>query len=77
MSTHPDERRSRLRAIVTEMDLAMVDAGTDRIRTAWKSMVTALDLGPEPAVRTCPHCGQIGMKAASRCGHCWATLVPA
>lgn len=77
MSTHPDARRSNLRAIVSEMDAALVDAGTEPIRAAWQRLVAALDLGPEPAVRSCPRCGKLGMRAATRCGHCWADLAPA
>ena len=77
MTAHPDARRSRLRAIVAEMDLALTDAGTGPMRAAWHQLVAALDLGPEPAVKTCPSCGAIGMRAATRCGHCWSALVPA
>jgi hypothetical protein len=76
MSGHPDERRSRLRALVAEMQLAMPDPGTDQLRAAWQRLVVALDLGPEPTVRACPRCGELGMRAATRCGHCWSTLVP-
>ena len=75
MFTLPDERRSRLRAMVAEMDTAMADASTEPMRAAWGRLTAALDLGPEPAVRACPRCGALGMRAATRCGHCWNPLV--
>ena len=75
MSAHPDERRSRLRTMVAAIDEAMEGGGTSgSLKDAWKRLVTTLDLGPEPEVRTCPSCQGIGMRAASRCGHCWVTL---
>jgi hypothetical protein len=77
MSTHPDEQRSRLRTIVAELELAVADGGIDNVRTSWRQLVTALDLGPEPAVRACPSCGKLGMKAATRCGFCWSATLPA
>ncbi len=76
MSAAPDAKRSSLRALIAEMDVAIADAG-EAPRAIWQRMVAALDLGPEPAVRTCPSCGGIGMLAATRCGHCWVSLTPA
>jgi len=77
MSARPDEKRSRLRGIVADMETAMGDAATEPMRATWQRLVTALDLGPEPAVRACPRCGELGMRAATRCGYCWLTLAPA
>jgi hypothetical protein len=77
MTTHPDARRSRLRAMMTEVELAMTASGTEGMRPAWDRLVAALDLGPEPDVRTCPSCGAIAMRAATLCGHCWSPLTPA
>jgi hypothetical protein len=49
----------------------MTDMNSTPVREAWQRLVVALDLGPEPAVRPCPHCGRLGMAAATRCGFCW------
>ena len=88
MSAHPDAKRSQLRALVASMDRA-VDvtsraASEERgaiastpLHQAWRALVVALDLGPEPETRACPRCGALAMKLATRCGHCWATLTPA
>ena len=72
MSERPDARRSKLRAIVAEMDAAV--GAAEPMRATWQRLVTALDLGPEPEVRACPRCGELGMLAASRCGYCWLPL---
>lgn len=77
MKGHPDERSSRLRALVAEVELTIPDAGADPMRVAWRRLVAALELGPEPEIRACPRCGGLGMLAATRCGHCWSALVPA
>jgi hypothetical protein len=75
MSTGPDAKRTQLRTLVAEMDVAIADSG-DAPRAVWQRMVAVLDLGPEPAVRACPKCGAKGMSAATRCGHCWTSLTP-
>lgn len=76
MSSHPDAKRSELRGLVTEMQVALADAG-EQPRAVWDRLVLALDLGPEPEVRACPGCGKLGMRAATRCGYCWSPLAPA
>lgn len=43
---------------------------------AWAELVAQLALGPEPEVRECPVCKHVGMRAATRCGHCWTKLTP-
>lgn len=40
------------------------------------ALVAILRLGPEPEVRSCPSCGNVGMRLATRCGFCWTTLTP-
>lgn len=44
--------------------------------TAWEHLVTLLALGPAPELKACPHCGGVGMLAATRCGTCWRSLTP-
>lgn len=46
------------------------------LRASWTSLVELLDLGPAPELRECPDCKHIGMRGATRCGYCWATLSP-
>jgi hypothetical protein len=46
------------------------------LRASWGKLVEVLALGPAPELRDCPHCGTTGMRAAIRCGKCWAKLVP-
>ena len=52
------------------------DQQTDALQTAWRDLVERLALGPAPELRTCPTCGQIVMRAATLCGHCWHRLTP-
>ncbi len=35
-----------------------------------------LALGPAPQLRECPHCGSVGMRAATQCGRWRRKLVP-
>lgn len=83
----PDPERSRLRTIVAtvghEISLLPTQATTDDRRNppngllaSWTDLVKQLALGPEPEVRECPVCKHIGMRAATRCGHCWTKLSP-
>ena len=46
------------------------------LRAAWADLVDQLALGPEPELRECPFCQHVGMRAATRCGHCWKRLTP-
>jgi hypothetical protein len=46
------------------------------LRTALTRLVGALQLGPAPELAACPHCGVVGMRAATRCSGCWAELTP-
>jgi hypothetical protein len=43
---------------------------------SWAKLVDFLALGPAPELRPCPHCGVVGMRAATLCGHCWKQLIP-
>lgn len=69
--------RSALEAVDREMALA---EGGGRVsaplRASFTRLVAVLALGPAPELARCPHCGSTGMRAATRCGTCWARLVP-
>lgn len=75
-------RIDELRPIVERVDREMVrllaapGADTTALRSSWAALVELLALGPAPELRECPHCGSIGMLAATRCGTCWAKLDP-
>ena len=78
--------RDGLRGFVdaVERDVAQVSQGTSppergsvaRLASSWASLVDFLALGPAPELRDCPHCGAVGMRAATLCGTCWKKLVP-
>lgn len=72
-----DKSVARLRSLVAaiEQQFAVV-APPEPLRAAWAEMVDALALGPPPELRTCPTCGEIGMRAATRCMRCWSSLAP-
>jgi hypothetical protein len=82
-----DGERAQVRrlmvAIQADLD-CLAHAGTvDAHRAAlatlgvsWAGLVRLLDIGPAPEVRACPHCGQVGMSAATLCGYCWKVLSP-
>lgn len=46
------------------------------LRASWGELLKLLDLQPAHVLRNCPNCGHVGMRAATRCGHCWVALVP-
>jgi len=72
-----DAAVTQLREIVAVMDREMLQTPpTPALRTAWAELVQVLALGPAPQTRECPSCHGIGMRAASRCGHCWTALEP-
>lgn len=68
--------RTAMLAVEHALAAAPGSAALDGVRTSWTRLVDALALGPAPALRICPHCGATGMRAATRCGTCWAELVP-
>jgi hypothetical protein len=51
-------------------------ANVARLVRSWGRLVEFLALGPAPELRDCPHCGAVGMRAATLCGVCWKKLVP-
>jgi hypothetical protein len=75
---HPDQTRSRLRTLVAavEAEIAGLAVAPTSLSTSWAALVGQLALGPEPATRACPKCGELGMFAATLCGHCWTKLTP-
>jgi hypothetical protein len=74
---YPDADVTRLRALVAVIDHEIVQVPpTPALQSAWTEFVQVLALGPAPQTRECPTCHGIGMRAASRCSHCWAALEP-
>lgn len=74
---YTDAAVTKLRTIVAVIEQEIVQAPpTAALRAAWTELVEALAFGPAPQTRECPACHGIGMRAASRCGHCWAALEP-
>jgi hypothetical protein len=74
---YADAAVTKLRAIVAVIDEEIVRVPpTPALQAAWAELVGVLALGPAPQTRECPRCRGIGMRAASRCGHCWAALPP-
>ena len=80
----PDSKRSRLRGTIAaiEREVARLPpevtsaTAADGLRASVADLVGQLALGPEPAYRQCPVCKQVGMRAATVCGHCWTSLTP-
>jgi hypothetical protein len=78
-------RTEELRPIVERMDRDVTRlaarAGDQRdgaaLVASWAKLVDFLALGPAPDLADCPHCGASGIRAATRCGQCWAKLTPA
>jgi uncharacterized Zn finger protein (UPF0148 family) len=71
--------RSELRVLVSAVERRIprgrsVDGERSDLERDWDRLVRALSLGDEPPTRFCPTCGAVGMRAATRCGHCWAPL---
>ena len=74
---YADAAVTRLRAIVGVIEQELVQLPpAPALQAAWAELVEVLALGPAPQTRECPACHSIGMRAASRCGHCWAALEP-
>jgi hypothetical protein len=72
-----NETRTRMRTLLAgiDRDLRALPA-EGSLKASWGELVSTLDLGPEPEVRKCPVCSKSGMRKASRCGFCWASLQP-
>lgn len=74
--------RAALRPAVAlvESDVARLAAQQDvdgyaqavkRLATSWHALVSFMDLGAPPEVRSCPHCGYSILVKATRCVQCW------
>jgi hypothetical protein len=76
--THTDGLRPIVESVDREMSrlLARPDSDTSALLASWAQLIEYLKLGPAPELRACPFCGSVGMRAATRCGTCWKTLVP-
>jgi hypothetical protein len=73
--SYGDKSVTTLRSLVTAIERQFATAPPSvELRTAWAEMVEVLALGPPPELRTCPICGEIGMRAATRCIRCWSSL---
>jgi hypothetical protein len=72
---YSDEAVAKLRAVVDVIGREIVQSPPALV-AAWTELVGILALGPAPETRECPVCHGIGMRAASRCGRCWAALAP-
>jgi hypothetical protein len=79
-------RTDGLRPIVEALDLEMsrllARSGTTpddelALLLSWAALVEFLALEPPPELRSCPFCGSVGVRAATRCGACWRKLEPA
>jgi len=75
--SYNDQALASLRTLVDVVNREL-DASkpTPELTGAWAQVVKVLALGAAPELRDCPRCGSPGMRAASRCGRCWSTLVP-
>ena len=78
-----DAARDQLRTVVGAVDqeITRLPAGdgnhaTDELRASWTALIKLLALGDAPQTRECPKCHGTGMRAASRCAHCWTKLEP-
>lgn len=75
--SYGDKSVTRLRSLVAAIEQQFAEvAPPEPLRAAWAEIVDALALGPPPELRTCPTCGEIGMRAATRCMRCWSSLAP-
>jgi hypothetical protein len=63
-------------ALLSKSASAQDSASVARLAGSWGRLVDFLALGPAPELRACPHCGAVGMRAATLCGSCWRKLVP-
>lgn len=74
---YSDAAIEKLRSIVDTIDQEIErEPPAAALRAAWRELVEAMALGAAPETRICPTCHGVGMRAASRCGHCWAKLQP-
>jgi hypothetical protein len=82
-----ESERVSLRIIVSDIDHELACLGrqasaaehrsaVEALTVSWTRMTALLALGTAPELRQCPRCGSSGMRAATRCGSCWASLSP-
>lgn len=80
--------RSRMRVLVARVDaeLGSLQAShrdsarsseTDALAQTWRELVAELALGPEPELRSCPHCQRRVLRQATRCRYCMRQSAPA
>jgi len=75
--SYGDKSVERLRSLVAAIEGQFAAAPpSEQLGAAWAEIVDVLALGPTPELRTCPTCGEIGMRAATRCMRCWSSLAP-
>jgi len=80
------EANERIRLARSQIDLASQESRTGascaaalevcsrelgEAKTEIDALLVELDLGPPPAVRPCPACGQSIRANATLCGYCW------
>jgi len=80
-ATYGDNARATLRTLVAtlEREIALLPPTIDgketsALRASWSELIQTLALGPAPETRKCPTCNGTGMRDATRCMHCWASL---
>jgi hypothetical protein len=74
-ASYPDKALEALRTLVDVINSELTTVKTSpELEKAWNELIAILALGPSPELRTCPSCNEVGMRAASRCSRCWATL---
>lgn len=79
LEQHNPVDQAHLRSIVALLDREMSSLPTPTtvgLRASWAELIETLALSPAPDVRTCPVCGQVGMRLATVCGYCWTKLSP-
>ena len=75
--SYGDKPLATLRSLVAVIDREVAgSAPSEELRVAWRQMVEVLALGAAPELRECPHCHEVGMRAATRCSRCWSALPP-
>jgi hypothetical protein len=79
---HDQEMRSILTAMDGQITALGLDAKSEGAQTALTALrasreqLELLTIGPPRQLRACPTCGKECMLEATRCGHCWAKLMP-
>ena len=79
LEQHNPVDQAHLRAIVAVINQEMSSMAAPSavgLRASWAELIETLALSPAPDVRTCPSCGQVGMRLATVCGYCWTKLSP-